>query len=117
MTNPTTGLMLRESAIRAVDPASAPLAPIFRDGCATYLDAPMFDWGDGCVLYDPLAVVIAADPGVGSLQDMAVAVTLEAGPALGQTTIQPNGEPNMRVCVAVDGAKAVEDIIGTILAA
>lgn len=117
VTNPTTGLMLRESAIRAVDPKSAPLAPIFREVCATYLDAPMFDWGDGCVLYDPLAVAVAADRRVASFEDMSVAVSLEPGPSLGQTVMNPRGATNMSVCVDVDGAKAVENIVRTILAA
>lgn len=117
VTNPTTGLMLRESAIRAVDPKSAPLAPIFREVCATYLDAPMFDWGDGCVLYDPLAVAVAADRRVASFEDMSVAVSLEPGPSVGQTVMSPRGATNMSVCVDVDGAKAVENIVRTILAA
>ncbi|WP_158818686.1 nucleoside hydrolase [Methylocapsa sp. S129] len=117
VTNPTTGLMLRESAIRAVDPKSALLAPIFREVCMTYLDAPMFDWGDGCVLYDPLAVAVAADPGVASFQDLSVSVNLEPGPGLGQTVMRPGGKANMRVCVGVDGEKVVGDIVKTILAA
>jgi inosine-uridine nucleoside N-ribohydrolase len=116
VTNPTTGLMLRESAIRAVDPKSAPLAPIFREVCMTYLDAPMFDWGDGCVLYDPLAVAVAADPGVASFREMSVCVNLETGAAHGQTVMRPDGKANMRVCVGVDGEKVVGDIVKTILA-
>jgi inosine-uridine nucleoside N-ribohydrolase len=56
VTNPSTGMVLPETTIRSIDPASTPLAALLVDTCTTYLDAPMFDWGHGCVLYDPLAV-------------------------------------------------------------
>jgi inosine-uridine nucleoside N-ribohydrolase len=72
VTNPSTGMVLTEAEIRSVDRASAPLAPLFIDICATYLDAPMFDWAKGCVLYDPLAVAVAADPGIASFEEMAI---------------------------------------------
>jgi hypothetical protein len=40
---------MSESTIRSVDPTRSPLASLFVDICATYLDAPMFDWANGCV--------------------------------------------------------------------
>ena len=43
-------MLLPEEAFRGVDPKMSPLASLFVDICSTYLDAPMFDWGHGCVL-------------------------------------------------------------------
>lgn len=117
VTNPSTGMVLTENAIRAVNPASSPLASLFVDICATYLDAPMFDWANGCVLYDPLAVAIAADPGIASFQEMAVGVETSGALSLGQTVPIRDQKPNMRVCVSVDGAPIVGKIVSTILAA
>ena len=116
VTNPATGMLLPEATIRSVDPASAPLASIFVDTCATYLDAPMFDWGHGCVLYDPLAVAVAADPGIASFEDMAIGVETNGALTLGQTMPIRDQAPNMRVCVSVDGARVVGEIVKTILA-
>jgi purine nucleosidase len=116
VTNPSTGMVLPEAAIRSVDRASAPLASLFVDICATYLDAPMFDWANGCVLYDPLAVAVAADPGIASFQEMTVGVETSGALSLGQTVPMRGQKPNMRVCVSVDGARIVGEIVTTILA-
>jgi inosine-uridine nucleoside N-ribohydrolase len=116
VTNPATGMLLPEATIRSVDPGSAPLASLFKDVCATYLDAPMFDWGHGCVLYDPLAVAVAADPGIASFQEMAIGVETAGELTQGQTVPMRDQETNMRVCVSVEGTRIVEDIVSTILA-
>jgi inosine-uridine nucleoside N-ribohydrolase len=116
VTNPATGMVLPEATIRSVDRASAPLASLFLDICATYLDAPMFDWGHGCVLYDPLAVAVAADPGIASFQEMALGVETSGALTLGQTVPMRDQEANMQVCVGVDGARIVGEIVSTILA-
>jgi purine nucleosidase len=115
VTNPATGMLLPETTIRAVDPASAPLASLFVETCATYLDAPMFDWGHGCVLYDPLAVAVAADPAIGSFQEMTLGVETSGALTLGQTVPIRDQKPNMRVCVSVDGKRIVGEIVDTIL--
>ena len=115
VTNPSTGMVLTETAIRAVDPDSSSLASLFADICATYLEAPMFDWANGCVLYDPLAVAVAADPGIASFQEMAVGVETSGALSLGQTVPMREQIPNMRVCVSVDGTRTVKEIVATIL--
>jgi purine nucleosidase len=116
VTNPATGMLLPEATVRSVDPGSAPLASLFLDVCATYLDAPMFDWGHGCVLYDPLAVAVAADPGIASFEEMAIGVETAGTLTVGQTVPMRDKEPNMRVCVSVDGTRIVGEIVKTILA-
>lgn len=116
VTNPTMGVVLPEARIRAVERDQAPLASIFTEVCTTYLDAPMFDWADGCVLYDPLAVAIAADPSIASFEDMAIGVETSGRLSIGQTVPLREEPSNMRVCVKVDGAKTVDDIVATILA-
>jgi len=115
VTNPSAGMVLPEARIRAVDRNSARLAPMFADVCATYLEAPMFEWADGCVLYDPLAVAIAADPGIARFEDMAIAVETTGRLSLGQTVPLRDHKPNMRVCTGVDGRAVVNDIVDTIL--
>jgi len=116
VTNPAMGVVLPEARIRAVDPKSARLAPIFSKVCSTYLDAPMFDWADGCVLYDPLAVAIAADAGIGKFEDMAVGVETTGTLSIGQTVPMRDAPANMRVCVDVNGQEIVDHIVTTILA-
>jgi purine nucleosidase len=116
VTNPTMGVVLSEKRIRAVGRNSAPLAAIFCDVCATYLEAPMFDLADGCVLYDPLAVAIAADPTIGSFENMAIGVETAGTLSIGQTVPLREQPSNMRVCTSVDGPPIVERIVETILA-
>ena len=115
VTNPSTGMLLPEATIRSVDPGSSPLASAFVDICRTYLDAPMFDWGHGCVLYDPLAVAVTADPGIASFEEMAIGVETSGALSLGQTVPLRDQKPNMRVCVSVDGTQIVAEIVNTIL--
>jgi len=116
VTNPTSGMILPERTIREVARDSAPLAPIFLDVCATYLDAPMFHWGDGCVLYDPLAVAVAADPAIATFEDMALGVEVSGLLSVGQTVPIRNQTPNVRVCTSVDGPRVVRQMLDTILA-
>jgi inosine-uridine nucleoside N-ribohydrolase len=116
VTNPTTGLVLPEATIREVDPGSSALARMFVDVCATYLEAPMFEFEDGVVLYDPLAVAAAADSAVGTFKEMAVGVETTGRLTLGQTVPVRDQPTNMRVCVDVDGSAVVVDIVRKILA-
>ena len=115
VTNPTMGVILSEERIRSVKPDSTPLAAIFREVCATYLKAPMFHRGEGCVLYDPLAVLLASDSSAGTFEEMAVGVETTGRFSLGQTIPLRDVEPNMRVC-KVNGAEVVDKIVDTILA-
>jgi inosine-uridine nucleoside N-ribohydrolase len=117
VTNPATGMVLSSAAIAGVDPARSPVAGLFRAVCQTYLDAPMFDWTDGCVLYDPLAVAVAADPGLGTYTDMALVVETLGQHTLGQTVPAPHAHPNIRVMTDVDGPALVPSMLTTILAA
>ncbi|MCF6469659.1 nucleoside hydrolase [Nonomuraea sp. MG754425] len=115
VTNPATGLVLSEETIRGIDRGASRIAPMLADVCATYLDAPMFEWADGCVLYDPLAVAVAADPDVASFADMAVGVETAGELTAGQTVPLRGQDPNVHVCVGVDGPQVVDDILRTIL--
>lgn len=83
--------------------------------CATYLAAPMFEWADGCVLYDPLAVAIAADPGIARFERMAIGVETAGRLSIGQTVPLRDTPPNMNVCIDVDGPAVVDRIVSTIL--
>lgn len=111
VTNPATGLVLTEDDIRTVDAEVSPAAALFRAVCETYLEAPMFDWGHGCVLYDPLAVLAAAEPAVGSYRATAVAVDTGSGPTRGQTVATSGGTANVDAMVAIDGRAAVTRIL------
>ncbi len=114
VTNPATGLVLEEQTIRALDPARAGRTRIFAEVCETYLEAPMFDWAPGCVLYDPLAVAVTADPGLGGFTDLAVAVETQGELTTGQTVILPGAKPNMRVLTSIDGGAVVREIVDAI---
>jgi inosine-uridine nucleoside N-ribohydrolase len=74
----------------------------------------MFDWGHGCVLYDPLAVLAVAEP-VGTWEDIHVRVETEPGEAQGQTAIGNHADPLVHVMVDVDGRAAVEEIVRAVL--
>lgn len=115
VTNPNTGLVLRSEAIRSIDPTASPVAKLLSDICTTYLDAPMFDWADGCVLYDPLAVALAADPAQARFESLAVGVETTGSLTRGQTVPLRDTAPNMQVCVDVDGARVVDDIVRRIV--
>lgn len=117
VTNPATGLVLPSTTIRAVTPGSPEhsLAPLFVDVCSSYLDAPMFHLADGCVLYDPLAMAIAADPSIAVFEDMAIGVETSGRLTIGQTVPLRDEKPNMRVATRIDGPKIVDDIVRTIL--
>lgn len=111
VTNPTTGLVLTEEAVRGIDGSASPGARLFAEVCRTYLDAPMFDWGHGCVLYDPLAVLAAAEPEVGTYRDMHIVAETEGRFTRGQTVPLPDEPANTHVMVDVDGAAAIDRIL------
>ncbi|MCU1676803.1 MAG: nucleoside hydrolase [Frankiales bacterium] len=117
VTNPTMSVVLTDKLIASIDPASSRIAPLLLDICSTYLESPMFDWAEhaGCVLYDPLAVAIAADASVARFESMAVAVETRGDLTHGMTVPLRDAEPTMRVCVDVDGSVVVPDIVRTIL--
>ncbi|MFS2221378.1 nucleoside hydrolase [Pantoea sp. B65] len=116
VTNPSTGLVLAKEPVENVDAASSPLAAMFKQVCATFLDAPMFEWSEGCVLYDPLAVAVAADPALGTFVPMAIGVETCGTLTLGQTVPLRDQPANMLVCTAIDGNAVVRNIVATILA-
>ncbi|MBX3031726.1 MAG: nucleoside hydrolase [Chloroflexi bacterium] len=117
VTNPATGLVLTDEMLRGIDPGASRVAPLLLDICSTYLETPMFAWAghSGCVLYDPLAVAIAADPAVGELQAMAVDVETRGELTIGQTVPVRDAPPNLRACVDVDGPVVVRSMLETIL--
>jgi uridine nucleosidase len=113
VTNPATGLVLDAERIRSL-PRDTPVRELFADVCSTYLDAPMFDWGHGCVLYDPLAVLAVARR-TGTWTDLRVRVETGAGERHGATTTGGEDDPVVQVMVDVDGGAAVARIVDTIL--
>ncbi|WEV64729.1 nucleoside hydrolase [Bifidobacterium sp. ESL0732] len=114
VTNPETGVILRDDAIKAIPADKSPANALFAEICATYMEKPMFDWGDGCVLYDPLAVLAAADPEVGTYESMSVKVETKGQYTLGETVPDKQSAPNMQVMTDVDGAAAIAEIVKTI---
>ncbi|WP_405148804.1 nucleoside hydrolase [Sphaerisporangium sp. NBC_01403] len=119
VTNPNKGVVLTDTLLRSVDRGASRLAPLLLDICATYMESPMFDWADhaGCVLYDPLAVAVAADRSIADFEAMPLGVETRGELTIGQTVPVRREEPNVQVCVDVDGSRVVEDILRTILSA
>jgi inosine-uridine nucleoside N-ribohydrolase len=115
VTNPSTGMLMPEATVREVDRAASPLAALFVDVCSTYIEAPMFDWGHGCVLYDPLAVAVAGDPALGTFDPMAVGVETAGKLSTGQTVPLRDQPANLRVMTGVDGRAVVDTMVKTIL--
>lgn len=116
VTNPGTGLVLTKDAVQAIDTSVSGRADMLARVCETYLAAPMFDLGHGCVLYDPLAVAAAADPDLGDRAELAVAVETRGDLTTGQTVVLPDAPPNLTAMTTVDGAAAVRDIVAAICA-
>ena len=113
VTNPATGLVLEPELVASLRPES-PAQQLFADVCATYLEAPMFEWGHGCVLYDPLAVAAVAGS-VGTWEDRRVRIDTSGTERHGQTVPGDADDPLLHVMVDVDGRQVVADIVSTIL--
>ncbi|MFN8195794.1 MAG: nucleoside hydrolase [Nocardioidaceae bacterium] len=116
VTNPHTGVVLPDATVRGLDRTESAAAAMLSAVCETYLEAPMFDWADGCVLYDPLAMAVAADPALGGFTDMALGVETAGVLTVGQTVPLRDASPNVHVLVEVDGPRVVDEIVRTILA-
>ncbi|PKH21734.1 nucleoside hydrolase [Enterobacterales bacterium CwR94] len=110
VTNAATGLVLTEAHLEGLDDTQ-PLTALFKLVCACYFDAPMFDWSEGCVLYDPLAVAVAADAHIATLTPMAIGVETAGKLSTGQTVPLRDTDANMQVCTQIDGAAIVQDIV------
>ena len=115
VTNPSSGMLMPEETVRAVDERRSPLAALFVEVCSTYLEAPMFDWGHGCVLYDPLAVAVTAEPALGTFEPMAVGIETAGRLSIGQTVPLRDRPANVRVMTSVDGRRVVAAMVKTIL--
>lgn len=79
----------------------------------------MFDLSEGCVLYDPLAVAVAADPtlmGTATYTDMALAVETQGVHTRG-ATVPIDGPANVRVLTDCDGETSVSSMLAGMLAA
>jgi inosine-uridine nucleoside N-ribohydrolase len=111
VTNPATGTVLGEADVRTIDRDRSAASALLADICATYLDAPMFDWGHGCVLYDPLAVLAAADPELGRYETLSLRVETRGEFTSGQTVPVAQGGSPVRVMVDVDGDAAVQQML------
>jgi inosine-uridine nucleoside N-ribohydrolase len=113
VTNPNTGLLLTADMIAGINRGTNDLA-LFGEICDTYLESPMFQHGSGCVLYDPLAVAVAADPGLGEFERMSLSVETQGSWTRGQTVPTRQTPQNVDVMVQVDGVAVVRDILTTI---
>lgn len=113
VTNPNTGLLLTADAVAGIDRGTRDLA-MFAEICDTYLESPMFQHGTGAVLYDPLAVAVAADPTIGGFERMSLSVETTGRFTRGETVPTPGENPNIDVMVRVDGPAVVRGIVDTI---
>ena len=113
VTNADAGLVLTREHLVGID-ESKPLNALFREVCACYFDAPMFDWSEGCVLYDPLAVAVAADAEIGTFVDMAIGIETQGRLTFGQTVPLRDTPNNIRVCTHIDGHQIITNIVKTI---
>ncbi len=116
VTNPSMGMVLSEETIRGFDPSAGGAVGMLAAICETYLDAPMFDLAHGCVLYDPLAMAVAADPDLGRYEVISVGVELSGSLSYGQTVPLRDSPSNLRAIVEVDGRAVVDDIVRRLLA-
>ena len=114
VTNADAGLVLTREHLAGIGD-DKPLNQLFKQVCACYFDAPMFDWSEGCVLYDPLAVAVAADAQVGEFAAMAIGIETVGRLTVGQTVPLRDAPTNVRVCTQIDGHKIVSDIVKTII--
>ncbi|MCL2802621.1 MAG: nucleoside hydrolase [Micrococcales bacterium] len=109
VTNPDTGLVLTPAQLEMVG-QRGPVGRIFHQVCRTYLAHPMFDLSHGCVLYDPLAMMAAAEPTTGSWREVRVAIDTCDGPERGRTILGAAAGSPARVMDGVDGARVVTEI-------
>ncbi|WP_435947301.1 nucleoside hydrolase [Dryocola sp. BD586] len=114
VTNAATGLVLTREHLQGLSDET-PLTLLLKQVCACYFDAPMFDWSEGCVLYDPLAVAVAADRSIGVFKEMSIGIETQGKLTIGQTVPQRDMPDNVRVCTHIDGQKIVQDIVQTIV--
>jgi len=113
VTNADAGLVLTREHLAGIGD-DKPLNQLFKQVCACYFDAPMFDWSEGCVLYDPLAVAVAADAQAGEFTAMAIGIETVGRLTLGQTVPLRDTPTNVLVYTQIDGHKIVSDIVKTI---
>jgi len=116
VTNADCGLVLMREDIEPIRDTNA-FITLFKEICHSYFEAPMFEWSQGCVLYDPLAVWLSADNEIADYQPMAIGIETQGILSYGQTVPLRNQTPNVRVCSKIDGRKIVYDIIETIVSA
>lgn len=113
VTNADAGLVLTREHLAGLND-DKPLTHLFKQVCACYFDAPMFDWSEGCVLYDPLAVAVAADAQVGAFEAMAIGIETQGRLTVGQTVPLRDTPANVQVCTQIDGHKIVSEIVNII---
>jgi len=115
VTNEDCGLVLMREDIENIDD-DRPFVTLFKKICHSYFEAPMFEWSQGCVLYDPLAVAVSADEAIADYQDMAIGIETKGLLSYGQTVPLRDHAPNIRVCTSIDGRKIVKDSVKIITA-
>ncbi|MFT4067789.1 nucleoside hydrolase [Paraburkholderia sp.] len=117
VTSPAKQTVLYEDQLQRIDATRGNTSKLLASICNTYLDSPMFELGErrGCVLYDPLAVAVCADATLVTLAPMRIAVEQKGEYTVGQTVPVRDGEPNINVCVDVDGERAANLILERLL--
>jgi inosine-uridine nucleoside N-ribohydrolase len=117
VTNEGTGLVLTPETIGDLPRGTSPALDLFAEICTVYLEAPMFVHGDGCVLYDPLAMAVVGGAEGTTFEPMRLAVDVTDGDERGRTYVPSTGSGvSVDVCTAVEGRRVVDDIVATILA-
>ncbi|CAK9885914.1 MAG: Pyrimidine-specific ribonucleoside hydrolase RihA [Candidatus Erwinia impunctatus] len=114
VTNADCGLVLTKEDLQGLD-GKGEFIGLLKTVCSTYFDAPMFEWSEECVLYDPLAVAVAANAEIGKYQPMAIGIETTGTLTTGQTVPLRDTVANVNVYTDIDGRQIVQDIIKTII--
>ncbi|QPM67873.1 nucleoside hydrolase [Atribacter laminatus] len=108
VTNPAKGTVLYKETLKEIEIKKTRVTDFIYDICKTYIDKPMFNWikKAGCILYDPLAVAVAALPSLAKTVKMCVQVETKGEYTFGQTIADirkvDGKNENIDVCIDVE---------------
>lgn len=115
ITNPAKGTVLYEDQLRSLVEEKSPFTEFLWNACKQYIDAPKFNWAkNGCVLYDPLAAAVAADPSLVTTERAIVHVETQGEHSNGQTIAHYDENGHVQVCVDVEGTRFIDVFVDTI---
>lgn len=111
ITNPAKKTVMYEDTILKMKDSTKRSGKFLYEVCKVYLESPMFHKGlqRGCIMYDPMAVAAYINRDLVKTETMKVAVELNGTYTTGQTIClnAPENEKLMKVCVDVDGERAI----------